>query len=143
MRMLVANDGTAHHPPVSVTFAPDPATGTPAEPGDVVVDAGGDTVVVADNALPVVHTIDRASIAAAAAAVVDLDVGGPVSRLAVGVVDIGDGLAPVVIALRSDANIAVAIRLFRPSDVAPDLPMTPMTVDQAIWLVRMRDKRGG
>lgn len=81
--------------------------------GAIVADPFGESFVVADVALPLVHVLrikddltvelDRS-----------LDVGGPVSRLAAGVVDVGDGRAPVVVALRSDVPSLMAVRLFRP-----------------------------
>lgn len=79
-------------------------------PADVAVDPFGDSVVVADAALPLVHVLRRDTRALDRS----LDVGGPVSDLAMGVVDIGDGEAPVVLASRTDANVVVALRLFRP-----------------------------
>ncbi len=80
-----------------------------ARPNDIVVDPLGESVVVADATLPFVHVFSRATRQLARS----LDVGGPLGSLSVGVIDIGDGLAPVVLALRRDAPIAVAIRLFR------------------------------
>jgi hypothetical protein len=84
--------------------------GDGARPGDVVTDPFGDSVVVADEVLDVVHVLRRATHVLDR----DLDVGGPTGDLSVGVVDVGDGQAPVALALRTDANVAVALRLFRP-----------------------------
>ena len=78
-------------------------------PADVAVDPFGDSVLVGDAVLPVVHVIKRATLQLAR----DLDAGGPVGDIAVGVVDIGDGAAPVALALRTDASVAVALKLFR------------------------------
>jgi hypothetical protein len=106
-------------------------------PGDIVVDPFGDAVVVGDAALPVLWVLRRETLALDRA----LDVGGPVSDLAVGVVDIGDGEAPVVLAARRDANVVTAVRLFRPgfredryavlgSAELPSLPLVGYVPDQ-------------
>jgi urease accessory protein UreE len=87
----------------------DELDGVPARPGDIVIDPQDESVVVADAALPLVHVIARATKELARS----LDVGGPTASLSAGVIDIGDGLAPVVLAVRSDAPIVVAIKLFR------------------------------
>lgn len=106
-------------------------------PADVAVDPFGDAVVVGDAALPLVHVLRRETLALDRS----LDVGGPVSDLAVGVVDVGDGEAPVVLASRTDANVVVAVRLFRPgfredryavlgSAEVPALPVVGYVPDQ-------------
>jgi hypothetical protein len=83
-------------------------------PSAIVADPFGRAFVVADGALPQVHVVERDEASGTFALVRSLDLGGPCAALAAGVVDIGDGLAPVVLALRTDAPAAVAVRLFRP-----------------------------
>jgi hypothetical protein len=81
-----------------------------ARPARLDVDPTGDAVIVTDGALSAVHIIradDRALDRS-------LEVGGPTLELDTGVVDVGDGLAPVAVVLRQDAAEAVALRLFRP-----------------------------
>jgi hypothetical protein len=87
---------------------------TGSHPSAVVADPFGRAFVVADAALPLLHIVERDELTGAFALVRSLDVQGPCGELAAGVVDIGDGLAPVVLGLRSDAPAAVAVRLFRP-----------------------------
>lgn len=95
------------------------AFGAGASPDAIEVDPFGRGFVVADGAGGGVATID---VADDGSAVVDrvVDVGGPVSALRGGVVDVGDGLAPVVVALVSDRDgrpAAQLVRLFRPGFV--------------------------
>jgi hypothetical protein len=81
----------------------------------IVADPFGGSFVVGDAALAAVHVVDIGAPASPQApALRSLDVGGPVSQLAAGVVDVVDGLAPVVVALRSDEPALMAVRLFRP-----------------------------
>jgi len=81
-----------------------------ARPVDVAIDPTGDAVVIADAALPQVHVVRRAE----QTLYPSIDVGGPTSRVSVGRVDPGDGIAPVALALRIDAPEIAVIRLFRP-----------------------------
>jgi hypothetical protein len=83
-------------------------------PSAVVADPFGRAFVVADAALPQLHVVERDEATGAFGYARSLDVQGPCSEVAAGVVDVGDGLAPVVVALRSDQPAAVAVRLFRP-----------------------------
>jgi hypothetical protein len=83
-------------------------------PSAVVADPFGRSFVVADAALSELHIVERDETTGAYAYARSLDVQGPCSELAAGVVDVGDGLAPVVLALRSDTAAAVAVRLYRP-----------------------------
>ncbi|MDP2340699.1 MAG: hypothetical protein Q8O67_07065 [Deltaproteobacteria bacterium] len=82
-------------------------------PSSIVIDPMGLSFVVGDAVLPQVHVL---AIAPDNTVTLDqsLDVLGPVHSLAAGVVDVGDGLAPVVVALRSDTPAIMAVRLFRP-----------------------------
>ncbi len=106
--------------------------GDGAVPTDVAVDPQGDSIIVGDAALGVVHVIRHDDLSHIDR---DLDVGGPTSRVTTGVVDIGDGLAPVALALRTDKPVAVAIKLFRDGFREPrysvlgsaGLPSFPMT----------------
>ncbi len=82
-------------------------------PSAIVSDPLGRAFVVADAVLPQVHVLavaDDGSVSLDRS----LDVLGPVQHLAAGIVDVGDGLAPVVVALRSDRAALTAVRLFRP-----------------------------
>lgn len=87
--------------------------GVRARPSDIVVDPQGESVVVADAAQPVLHVFSRGAGADPHAVERVVDVGGSVGGLAAGVIDIGDGLSPVVLALLRDQPVAVAVRLFR------------------------------
>jgi hypothetical protein len=87
--------------------------GPGSQPAAVVADPFGRAFVVADAALSLLHVVERDK-DGRYALVRDLDVGGPTHGLGAGVVDVGDGLAPVVLALRADTAAAVAVRLFRP-----------------------------
>lgn len=102
----VENDVVTELAPVSL-----PPVG--AHAGAIVADPLGHAFVVADAALAQVHILD-VNDDGTVAFNRSLDVGGSVSRLAAGVVDVGDGLAPVVLALRSDESAATLVRLFRP-----------------------------
>jgi len=81
---------------------------------DVVADPFGRAFVVGDAINSTVYAL--AVDAAAGTVVLDrsVDVGGPVGTLAAGVVDVGDGLAPVVLAMRTDTAAAMLVRLSRP-----------------------------
>ena len=81
-------------------------------PLEIVSDPLGVSLVVSDGALPQIHILELVD--GALQYERSVDVGGPTSGLAVGVVDVGDGLAPVVLALRTDRPAAMAVRLFRP-----------------------------
>lgn len=108
-----------------------------ARPDAIDIEPTGARVVVTDAALGTVHVIDRA----AQTLERSVDVGGPSGALAVGVVDVGDGLAPVaLLALRERAEVAL-VRLFREGyreDGAalygraelPSLPLTLYVPDQ-------------
>ena len=82
-------------------------------PTSIVTDPQGRSFVVGDAVLPALHVL---AVAEDGAVVLDrsLDVLGPVQHLAAGIVDVGDGLASVVVALRSDTPAVMAVRLFRP-----------------------------
>lgn len=82
-------------------------------PVTVVADPLGESFVVGDAALPLLHVINQDD-GGLWQLERSLDVGGPVSELAAGVVDVVDGFGPVVVALRSDIDAVVAVRLFRP-----------------------------
>ena len=83
-------------------------------PSAVIADPLGRAFVVADATLPQLHVVERDETTGTFAYARSVDVRGPCSDLAAGVVDVGDGLAPVVLALRSDTPAAVAVRLYRP-----------------------------
>lgn len=100
----VAADGTSRGELASIALPPG------ARPSVVAADPFGESVVVGDAALPAVHILRRD----ARALDRSIDVGGPVSELTAGVVDVGDGRAPVVAALRADAHRVAVLRLFRP-----------------------------
>lgn len=101
--------------PLPVSADPDLADVVPA-PAAIVADSLGRAFVVADAALPqvVALEVDATTLSARTRSV---DVGGPVHALAAGVVDVGDGLAPVVLASRADTAAVMAVRLFRPGFV--------------------------
>jgi hypothetical protein len=84
-------------------------------PSAIVADPLGRAFVVADAGLPHVVALEfsapESSLETRTRAV---DVGGPVHTLATGVVDVGDGLAPVVVALRADIAALMLVRLYRP-----------------------------
>lgn len=80
-----------------------------ARPDAIDVDPTGERVVVTDAALGSIHVLRRAERALDRS----LDVGGPSAHLAMGVVDVGDGLAPVALVSRRDANEVALVRLFR------------------------------
>ncbi len=98
----------------SVDFAD--VDGVAAHASAIVADPQGHAFVVADAALPFVHVVDIVD-GASAPVVKDLDVGGPTSALAAGVVDSGGGVGPVVVALRSDTPAIMVVRLLRPGFV--------------------------
>jgi hypothetical protein len=101
-----------------------------AHPDEIGVDPFGDAVVVTDASLASVHVIARAERALDRS----LDVGGPQGKVAVGVVDVGDGLAPVALVLSREKAAAHLVRLFRPGFREPryevrggvELPAFPM-----------------
>lgn len=108
-----------------------------ARPDAIEVEPTGARVVVTDAALGSVHVIDRA----ARALERSVEVGGPSGALAVGVVDVGDGLAPVALVARRDRAEVALVRLFREGyreDGAalygraelPSLPLTLYVPDQ-------------
>ncbi|MBM4281037.1 MAG: hypothetical protein FJ137_09845 [Deltaproteobacteria bacterium] len=82
-------------------------------PTAVVADPLGRAFVVADGLLPQLHVVERAD-NGGFALVRSLDLGAPTSALSAGVVDIGDGLAPVVVALGANRPAIFVARLFRP-----------------------------
>lgn len=86
-------------------------------PAAIVADPLGRAFVVADAALPHVVAVEIDAAATLSATTRAVDVGGPVHALAAGVVDVGDGLAPVALALRADTAAVMAVRLFRPGFV--------------------------
>jgi hypothetical protein len=93
--------------------------GDGARPDAIVADPFGRGFVVADGDSGVVAVID---VNDAGVGVIDrsVSVGGPVTDLSAGVVDVGDGLAPVVLAMVSDLDGRPAVqllRLFRPGFV--------------------------
>jgi hypothetical protein len=108
IQVLTLNDG---NPPPSVV-----SLGAGSAPNDIKIDPFGDTLVVTDSALDVVHVIDRASIVADPNApdIIDVPVGGPTNAIGIGVVNVGDGDASVAVVTRADANVVDVIRLFRP-----------------------------
>lgn len=81
-----------------------------ARPDGIDIDPTGESVVVTDAALSTVHVLRRAD------RVLDrsLEVGGPTAHVATGVVDVGDGLAPVALVSRRDRNEVALLRLYRP-----------------------------
>ncbi len=83
-----------------------------AQPESVVASTTGTAFIVGDAVRGEVSVIE----VDAALTVTDVrhvDVLGPVSALAAGIVDVGDGLAPVVVALRSDVPAVMLVRLHR------------------------------
>jgi|GEM_PF-1404703 len=86
-------------------------------PSAIVADPLGRAFVVADAALPHVVAVEIEAAATLSATTRAVVVGGPVHALAAGVVDVGDGLAPVALALRADTAAVMAVRLFRPGFV--------------------------
>ncbi len=80
-----------------------------ARPDAVDVEPTGARVVVTDAALSSVHVIDRALKTLERS----VDVGGPSGAVATGVVDVGDGLAPVALVARRDRAEVALVRLFR------------------------------
>jgi hypothetical protein len=86
-------------------------------PSAIVADPLGRALVVADAALPQVVALEVDAAGALSVTSRAIDVGGPVHTLSAGVVDVGDGLAPVVLALRADTAAVMAVRLFRPGYV--------------------------
>lgn len=80
-----------------------------ARPDAVEVEPTGARVVVTDAARSTVHVIDRALRALERS----VDVGGPSAALAVGVVDVGDGMAPVALVGRRDRAEVALVRLYR------------------------------
>lgn len=82
--------------------------GEGSRPGAVSVDPTGATLVVADAALPSLALVRTDELT-----VTRLDVGAPSSQVVTGRVDVGDGLAPVALALLRGANAVAAVRLFR------------------------------
>ncbi|MBI1948118.1 MAG: hypothetical protein HYS27_20680 [Deltaproteobacteria bacterium] len=103
-----------------------------ARPDQVEVEPTGARVVVTDAALPTVHVIDRALRTLER----DVDVGGASAAVAVGVIDVGDGLAPVALIGRRDRAEVALVRLyregFREEGAAlygrTELPSLPMTL---------------
>lgn len=79
-------------------------------PDEVALGPDGEAVLVGDALGSAVHVLRAAD----GALVRSLDVGGPQGAIAVGVVDIGDGLAPVALVARRDAEEVWALRLYRP-----------------------------
>jgi YVTN family beta-propeller protein len=71
----------------------------------IAADPAGSAFVVADAALAVAHVVDVDG------AVVDVDVSGPQSGVAVGVVDTGAGDTPVAVLLRTDTPALMAVGL--------------------------------
>ena len=86
-------------------------------PSAIVADPLGRAFVVGDAALPHVVALEVEAAATLSATTRAIDVGGPVQALSAGVVDVGDGLAPVALALRADTAAVMAVRLFRPGFV--------------------------
>ena len=85
-----------------------------ARPERIVADPLGNAFVVGDAGVGVVYAIEPDDDAGNSFSLArTVDVGGPVGALAAGVVDVGDGLAPVVLALRTDRAAAMLVRLFR------------------------------
>ena len=80
-----------------------------ARPSGIDIEPTGQRVVVTDAALHTVHVLRRAERTLDRS----LDVGGPSAQVAAGVVDVGDGLAPVALVSRLDDNEVAALRLFR------------------------------
>ncbi len=85
-----------------------------AHPERIVADPLGRAFIVSDAVVGVLYAIEPANDGSAVGLVRTVDVGGPVGHLAAGVVDVGDGIAPVVLALRTDIAAAMVVRLFRP-----------------------------
>jgi hypothetical protein len=81
---------------------------------DIVADPLGRAFIVGDAINPSLHALAVDAAAGTVAFDRSIDVGGPVGPLAAGVVDIGDGLAPVVLAMRTDTAAAMVVRLSRP-----------------------------
>ena len=86
-----------------------------AHPFSIVADPLGHAFIVGDAALPQVHALEPNADGSAVVLARSLDVGGTVGALAAGVVDVGDGIAPVALVLRSDRAAAVLVRLYRPT----------------------------
>jgi hypothetical protein len=113
----VVDDAVVESVGVPLPVSADPAlVDVVPAPAAIVADPLGRAFIVADAALPqvVALEIDAATLSATTRSV---DVGGPVQALAAGVVDVGDGLAPVVLASRADTAAVMAVRLFRPGFV--------------------------
>jgi hypothetical protein len=105
---LVAGQADGFAAPVVVALPPG------SHPSALAVDPFGRAFVVADAALPLLHIVEFDENSGTFALVRSLDVQGPCNVVAAGVVDVGDGLAPVVVALRADTPAAMVARLFRP-----------------------------
>jgi hypothetical protein len=92
-----------------------PWAGVPSVPAAIEADPLGRAFVVADAGLPHVVAIEVAATEGSLATSTRVvDVVGPVHTLAAGVVDVGDGLAPVVVAVRADVAALMLVRLYRP-----------------------------
>jgi hypothetical protein len=102
-------------------IAIDPARGTGSErayidlgpsasPAGLAVDVIDDVVVVTDGTSSSVTLIRVDTLAIERR----IDVGGPSFDVVMGRVDPGDGMAPVALVLRRDANEIAALRLYRP-----------------------------
>lgn len=81
-----------------------------AVPSELAVSPDETTLLACDQLGSGVHVVDLATMTWDR----DLDVGGPQGALSIGVVDVGDGQAPVALVGRRDANEVWALRLFRP-----------------------------
>lgn len=81
---------------------------------DVVADPFGHAFVAGDALNASVYALAVDAEAGTVTFDRSVDVGGPVGALAAGVVDVGDGLAPVVLAMRTDTAAAMVVRLSRP-----------------------------
>ena len=85
-----------------------------AHPERIVADPLGRAFIVGDAVVGVVYALEPDAEGTTVTIARTVDVGGPVGALAAGVVDVGDGLAPVVLALRTDRAAAMLVRLYRP-----------------------------
>lgn len=90
-----------------------------AVPDRIVADPLGTAFVVADAVRGALYMLEPTADASDVVLARTVDVSGPVGALAAGIVNVGDGGAPVVLALHSDSASATLVRLFR-RDYAED-----------------------
>lgn len=90
-----------------------------AVPDRIVADPLGTAFVVGDAVRGALYMLEPAADGSDVVLERNLEVSGPIGALAAGIVDVGDGQAPVVLALHADSATATLVRLFR-RDVPED-----------------------